>query len=122
MRHGDEREAHGSNRLPQEARSTTPKDEWTVTLWPHGEPLPPGASHVEGGTVTDHHRFYTSLVVLDDTPLDRFELRRRRQVMGLSLKRLAHKIDVPLSTIHAWECGDRNPSPENRLKWESFFE
>jgi hypothetical protein len=37
----------------------------TVRLWPHDEPLPAGARHVESPAVTDHHRHYTSLIVLE---------------------------------------------------------
>lgn len=39
----------------------------TVAFHPHNRPLPHGARHVEGATVTDHHRHYGSFIeIVDD--------------------------------------------------------
>lgn len=36
----------------------------TVQLWPHAVPLPDGAVPHEGPEVTDHHRYFTTVVEL----------------------------------------------------------
>ena len=38
---------------------------WIVQHWPHGTPLPPGAKHLDGAAMSDHHRYHSSIIEHD---------------------------------------------------------
>ena len=45
------------------------------------------------------------------------QLRARREAWGVTLAFVARSIGYGRSTVHAWETGDRHPSPTALRKW-----
>lgn len=49
------------------------------------------------------------------------DLRREREILGVSQKELAAAISKRQSEISSWERGEHAPSPKNREKLAAFF-
>ncbi|MCD4676955.1 MAG: helix-turn-helix domain-containing protein [Desulfobacula sp.] len=48
-------------------------------------------------------------------------LRKKREVLGFTLKEVAKKIDVHLGTISAWERNKKEPRPKNKIKLAELY-
>jgi predicted transcriptional regulator len=49
------------------------------------------------------------------------ELRKRRELLGISRMTLASLVEVSAMSIQLWETGGTKPSPENRAKLEKVL-
>jgi len=49
------------------------------------------------------------------------ELKERREALGLSAERLAHRLDVSANSIARWENGVSKPNAKNAYLIKRFF-
>ena len=49
---------------------------------------------------------------------ERFELRRRREKLGLSRERFGHSYGIYPGSLREWENGGRNPTDRSLTLWE----
>lgn len=49
-------------------------------------------------------------------------LRKKREMLGLSLKDVSEKIGVHFATISSWECGKKEPRAKNKIKLSKLYD